>query len=275
MTASATHTQLGDGDSDEEMGSTSTTKNKRRQQQQERRRSSSSRDLTPLEQKRALRLEMLTRMIKEFHARHGRHVRDGGGDGGKVRKKSVSISVPATPDITALESRRSSDNDDNASRSSTSDPPDRGILPKRRETPHKEGETLPKGRQKPPKRRETTSQHMKPPPTTTIDGNDREEGNDENAETLLPAINPSPSAVLNPHDTNNSGAGTERRRLLFSSEEGSRDSASIIGSGGRSSFGMDGKNISMLCIQYIQICIQREVVRGYGFHTRVLLGCLQ
>ncbi|CAM9222749.1 unnamed protein product [Hapterophycus canaliculatus] len=52
----------------------------------------SPRDLTPLEQKRALRLEMLTRMTEEFHAKHGRRHR---GDVEKGQNKDVRIRIPA------------------------------------------------------------------------------------------------------------------------------------------------------------------------------------
>lgn len=50
----------------------------------------SPRDLSPLEQKRALRLEMLTRMKEEFHAKHGRRHRGGLEN---IRNK-VGIRVP-------------------------------------------------------------------------------------------------------------------------------------------------------------------------------------
>ncbi|CAN0100191.1 unnamed protein product, partial [Ectocarpus fasciculatus] len=49
----------------------------------------SPRDLTPLEQKRALRLEMLTRMIDDFHDKHGRSRRRGGGGRRRREKRGV------------------------------------------------------------------------------------------------------------------------------------------------------------------------------------------
>ncbi|CAM9114988.1 unnamed protein product [Scytosiphon promiscuus] len=54
----------------------------------------SPRGLTPLEQKRALRLEMLTRMIEEFHAKHGRRHRGGAK---RSRNKVVGLRGPAAP----------------------------------------------------------------------------------------------------------------------------------------------------------------------------------
>ncbi|CAM9200072.1 unnamed protein product, partial [Ectocarpus sp. 12 AP-2014] len=56
----------------------------------------SPRDSTPLEQKRALRLEMLTRMIDAFHAKHGRSRRRGGG--GRRRREKMGAGAPAPGD---------------------------------------------------------------------------------------------------------------------------------------------------------------------------------
>ncbi|CBJ31147.1 hypothetical protein Esi_0236_0005 [Ectocarpus siliculosus] len=56
----------------------------------------SPRDSTPLEQKRALRLEMLTRMVDDFHAKHGRSRRRGGG--GRRRREKRGVGAPAPGD---------------------------------------------------------------------------------------------------------------------------------------------------------------------------------
>ncbi|CAM9616702.1 unnamed protein product [Ectocarpus sp. 4 AP-2014] len=54
----------------------------------------SPRASTPLEQKRALRLEMLTRMVDDFHAKHGRSRRRGGGGRRRREKRGVGASAP-------------------------------------------------------------------------------------------------------------------------------------------------------------------------------------
>ncbi|CAM9633251.1 unnamed protein product, partial [Ectocarpus sp. 13 AM-2016] len=55
----------------------------------------SPRDSTPLEQKRALRLEMLTRMVDDFHAKHGRSRRRGGGGRRRLEKRGAGAPAPA------------------------------------------------------------------------------------------------------------------------------------------------------------------------------------